>query len=394
MPLTTCRRSSPGGPAGVSGRASRSVVLLSSITLWLPGWETEPMEAAGPDSAASRLDGVASSFAAAAEAAGGASDERYLVGGASVSLRFASDAMRERLTPAFAHLAAPESDGPPSLTVYLWDSASTGAAPPPLPSTPADQPQGALFHFHEPPLRGAYLPGLETLSVLDSDGGVAWYWVASAFEQPSWDLACPIRQILFWWLGSRGYLQVHGAAVGTAEGGALVVGKAGSGKSTVALACLGSGLLYAGDDYVAVALDPSPRVASLYSSGKLEPSHVHGLLPHLLPLLANPDELETEKAVVYVQQHFPGQTTAGFPLGAVLVPTLRPERREPRIAEAPRAAAFAALAPSTIFQLHTAGAGELATMSSLVARVPCYTLELGSDVTAIPGAIAGLLSML
>ena len=44
-----------------------------------------------------------------------------------------------------------------------------------------------------------------------------------------------------------------------------------------------------------------------------------------------------------------------------------------------------------MFQLHTAGAAELATLSSLVARVPCYTLEVGSDLSAIPGKISELL---
>jgi hypothetical protein len=345
---------------------------------------------------ADRLEQVTSAFDDAADAAGGASDDRYVLGEALVSLRFASPALRERLTPAFAHLAAPPATGSvtPSLCVNLWDSASTGAEPPPRPHTPADQPLGALYHFHEPPLRCAYQPGLETLSILDSESGIAWYWVGNAFEQPSWDRACPIRQILFWWLGTRGYLQVHGAAIGTAAGGVLVVGPAGSGKSTVALASLGSGLLYAGDDYVAVALDPSARVASLYNSAKLDPAHVHDLLPHLLPLLANADELDREKAVMYVQQHFPGETTAGFPLRAVLVPTLRTEQREPRIVETSRAAAFAALAPSTVFQLHTAGGSELATMSGLIARLPCYALELGSDLSGIPGTISDLLSML
>ena len=70
---------------------------------------------------------------------------------------------------------------------------------------------------------------------------------------------------------------------------------------------------------------------------------------------------------------------------------MRAERREPRVVPASRAAAFAALGPSTMFQLHTAGAGELATLSSLVARVPCYTLEVGSDLSAVPEAISGLL---
>jgi hypothetical protein len=333
------------------------------------------MEAAAAD----RLEGLAASFDVVA------SD--YVVGGSRVSLRFASDGLRDRIAPAFAHLAAAPGDAP-GLTVHLWDSASTGVEPPPRPPAASDEAAGALYHFHKPPLRGVYQAAFEALSVLDSEAGVAWYWLADARDLPPWEQACPIRQILFWWLAPRGYLQVHGAAVGRPGGGVLIVGPAGSGKSTTALACLGSDLLYAGDDYVAVTLDPAPRVASLYNSGKLDPAHLHERLPRLA---ADADRLEDEKAILYAERHFPEQTTAGFPLAALLVPAVRADRREPRVVPASRAAAFAALGPSTMFQLHTAGAGELATLSSLVGRLPCHTLELGSDLSAVPEAIAALL---
>jgi hypothetical protein len=337
------------------------------------------MEAAAAD----RLEGLAASFARAGEVVA----RDYVVGGSRVSLRFASDGLRERLAPAFAHLAAPPGEAP-DLTVHLWDSASTGTEPPPRPPAAPGEGAGALYHFHEPPVRGAYQAAFEALSVLDSEASVAWYWIADALALPPWEQACPIRQILFWWLAPRGYLQVHGAAVGRPEGGVLIVGSAGSGKSTVALACLGSELLYAGDDYVAVALEPSPRVASLYNSGKLDPAHLRARFPRLVELA---DRLEDEKAILYAERHFPQQTTSGFPLAALLVPAVRADRREPRVVPASRAAAFAALGPSTMFQLHTAGAGELATLSSLVARVPCHTLELGDDLSAVPETISKLL---
>jgi hypothetical protein len=288
-------------------------------------------------------------------------------------------------------LVQTSGDAAPALIVNLWDTAA-GSEPPPCPPVPAGHAPGALYHFEEGSLRGVYRPGLEALSVLDGEAGVAWHWVADAREQPYWDEACPLRQILFWWLRTRGFLQVHGASIGTKDGGVLVVGKGGSGKSTVALSALGTDLLYGGDDYVAVAVEPEPRVQSLYASGKLEPEHVRDLLPHLAPLLANADRLETEKAVLYVHEHFPEQTTSGFPLRAVLVPRVRADRPETRVVGVSRAEAFAALAPSTILQLHTADQSAFATMSRLVGRVPCYGLEAGSDVAAIPHAVADFLA--
>ncbi len=339
-----------------------------------------------------RLDELEASFAAAGDASGSVSLDRYSIAGGSVALRFASPALRERLTPAFEHLAVPShGSSKPGLTVYLWESASTGADPPPLPQVPDDHAPGALYHLHRPPLRAAYQPGLEALSILDVEAGTAWHWVADAHDLPYWDQASPIRQILFWWLESRDCLQVHGGAVGTEAGGVLLVGKAGSGKSTVALSSLGSDLLYAGDDYVAVMPDPSPWVYSLYNSGKLEPHHVRGRLQDLLPLLSNASRLDTEKAVVYVRQHFPERTTFGFPLRAILVPKIRASQAEHRIVQASPAAAFAALAPSTIFQLHTAGPRTLAAMSRLVGRVSCYEFELGTDISSISEAITDFL---
>jgi len=346
-----------------------------------------------PETAA-LVEGLRGSFTQACAGAGEVVTDHFRIAGVSLRLRFASRALHGRLTPALAHLRDPLPEARPALSVSLWDSESTSSAPPPSPPSPEGEPQGVLYHFHDPPLRGAYQPALGSLSVLDDGAGEAWHWVRSAFTIPYWDEACPIRQLLFWWLGAHGCLQVHGASVGTASGGVLVVGKGGSGKSTVALSSLGSELLYAGDDYVGVRVEPSPRIESLYSSGKLEPDHLHTLLPHLRPLLANGDRIDSEKAVIYVQQHFPEQLTAGFPLRAVLVPKVTAARRESRIVETSRGAAFAALAPSTMVQLHTADAGAFAMMSSLVRRLPCYGFELGSDVAAIPSAIASFLDRL
>jgi hypothetical protein len=53
--------------------------------------------------------------------------------------------------------------------------------------------------------------------------------------------------------------------------------------------------------------------------------------------------------------------------------------------------ALKALAPSTLFQLIGASQKDLRAMAELVRKVPCYRLELGTDLAAIPRAIEQLL---
>jgi hypothetical protein len=249
-----------------------------------------------------------------------------------------------------------------------------------------------MFHLHEGPLRATYAPGTGTLSVLDLGSGSAWHWVEDVAQIPYWDRASPIRQLLFWSLQSRGYQQLHGSAVGTSDGGVLMVGKSGSGKSVTSLSVLGSELLFAADDYCAVPVDGPPRIVSIYSSGKLVPEDAQKLLPHLLPLASNLDRLDTEKAVIFAHEHYPAQTTAGFPLHALLVPRVCATQRESRVVEIPRTVALAALAPSTIVQMRTARQEALDVVSELVRRVPSYGLEVGADTASIPGTIAEFLA--
>ncbi len=345
-------------------------------------------EAAPAARAVSELEGVKETFGRAAESSG-VVERRFEIAGETVALRFAGDALVDLLTPAFSHLSA-SGAGEPRLTVNLWDAESTRTSPPPLPEIEPDSAFGAFYYYAEPPYRFLYQPGPGALSMLDTEEGEAWYWIGSPAGLSHWEQAAPARHILQWFIGSTGRQQVHGGAVGTAEGGVLLVGKGGSGKSTATLSTLASDLLYAGDDYVAVELGEEPLVHSLYSSGKVEPHHL-GRLPHLERAVSNRDKLESEKAVVYVQEHWPERTTRGFPLRAVLIPKVVAERPESRLTDATRAAALAALAPSTIFQLHPSGQEALAAMAKVVARVPTYTLELGSDIGGIPRVISAFL---
>jgi hypothetical protein len=328
----------------------------------------------------------ASLFADAADRTG-LVERRYTIARLPFTMRFAGERMLTRVGRSFEHLAS-DADGPPGLTVNLWDSASSGVQSPPLLGELIENDESGPMYYYEQD--GVQAMGRwRTLSVLDSAAAEAWFWTPDPLSMASWDWAAPLRSILHWWLGAHGVMQVHGGAIGTAEGGVIVVGRGGSGKSTTALSSLAAGLRYAGDDFVAVTTRPGPVVHSLYCSGKLDAGHLERF-PRLLTEVANPVRGTDEKAIVYVDRAFPGSPIGGFPIRAVLVPRVVAREPETRVVPASAATALAALAPSTIFQLHPPQKNALGEMAAIVRAVPCFSLELGSDIDRIPEAIIEL----
>ena len=319
----------------------------------------------------------------------------YRIAGHAVRLRFAQDVLARRLTRAFAHLEASSEE--PRLSVDAWHSSGSAVARPPLPAIESDEStRGAVAHFDDGRTRALYQPAIKMLNVLDVSAGRGWFWAENAASIPEWECATPIRHILHWWLAERGIQQVHAAAVGDPSGGVLIVGKGGSGKSTVALACASAGMAYAGDDYVAATVTPEPYVHSLYSSAKVEPHHL-ARFPSLGTGkgIVSPDRdevapFDSEKTVLYLHELHPGVPVTGFPLRAILLPRITGKPAS-RVSPVSALRALAALAPSTIVQLHTAGQSALEAMKGLVDEVPSYELELGTDVDAVPPLIAGLL---
>lgn len=354
------------------------------------------------------LEPLVESFDAAVDAGSGGVEQRdFRLAGAVVRLRSPHPDMLRRLSRAFAHLEPAESAGTPDLVVNLWDSTG-GAHPPPLPNTRGEEAPGAFFYFSNEQLRAGFQlgtsgdarvlevypdPPTPALSVLERGAARGWYWVAESARIPYWEQATPLVYLLDWWLRERDMHMLHAGAVGSPAGGVILVGKSGSGKSTAALSSLDSDLLYAGDDYVCVSLGDNPMVHSFYSSGKLMQNHVDRL-PFLLDALANGDRLAVEKAVVYVNERWPAKMATTFPLRALLLPRVTPGLVEARIVETSPAAAFRALAPSTVFQMHTRGQDSLVRARRLVERVPSYSLELGSDMASIPLAIGDLVARL
>lgn len=70
-----------------------------------------------------------------------------------------------------------------------------------------------------------------------------------------WFYAAPFRTALEWSAARVGDLLLHGAGVGRKEGGVVLLGHGGAGKSTSAMAAVAAGGLTLGDDYLWVGVE-------------------------------------------------------------------------------------------------------------------------------------------
>lgn len=314
-------------------------------------------------------------------------DRFYQIAGHGVRLRFASETLVPLLTPALAHLA---TSAPPAteLTIYIWESDLPGLEDlPPLPWTREDYtPQGEIRDHDGSGIKTAIHSDI--LSMLNAEANLGIYWVRDARQLTYTESGSPLLRLFHWWMRSHGKQLVHAGAVGTQEGGALLVGKGGSGKSTTCLLCLSSGLSYVGDDYCLISTDHFPYVHSLYCSGKIHPQDIDRL-PSLDSDLSNRAQLPVEKALYFLHQH--KEVSLGFPVRAVLMPRVTGLSKTTLQKVSP-SASLKALAPSTIFQLPGAGAQAFKTLGNVVKQVPSYLLEVGTDFARIPGTISRLLS--
>lgn len=329
-------------------------------------------------------------FERAKDASGGTVDRFYSIAGHPVCLSFAGPALLPHVTPALEHLSS-EPVSKPAITVYLWDSASTRTKMPPAPWSREDHlPRGEIRGYSDETIQTAFHMGSNVLSLFDSNLRVALYWTPDAREVPYYEAGAPIRIILHWSMAGLDRQLVHAGAVGTSAGAVLLAGKGGSGKSATALACVSAGLLYAGDDYVLLSGGPTPHVHSLYNSAKLDADFLQGL-PHLLPKVSNSGKLDTEKAIIFLNDYYPERLAPSLPVRAVLVPRIT-GRPETKLRRSSTAEGLRALAPSSIFQLPGARAEAFGSIIDVVKRLPSYFLDLGTDIPRVHEAILGLLS--
>src|SRR2546423_6184421 len=95
-------------------------------------------------------------------------ERTYLIAERRVRIRYAGRAMFEAIGRAFEHLHATFEESP-ELTIDVWDSATSGTQPPPLPAGESGAAYGAKYYYGDGRLHAHFQPASGALSVFDAD---------------------------------------------------------------------------------------------------------------------------------------------------------------------------------------------------------------------------------
>jgi hypothetical protein len=329
---------------------------------------------------------------ARAEAKVGTIRQSFRVAGSPIEFRFAGPALAAAFSGAFLHLAT-DLPREPEFVFHIYDEASTGIGPPRVRWDLSEQ----LAHGEVSSLIDAerYLHVQQPRRRLLAGHRAsrrALVWLADFAEVEAWERGAPLLTLMNWWASGAGYFRIHGGAVGRPEGGVLIVGPGGAGKSHTAISCLESDLVYAGDDHCLLGTAGSPLVAGLYSTGKLFYADLHRF-----PLLAcrEAEAVPTAegKAIFFLNSIVPTRLSAGFPLKAILLPKAS-GKRETTIAPGSTSLAFLHLGPESALRWPSIGRIGFPRLAASLRGLPCYRLETGTDIARIPRVIGAMLDSL
>jgi hypothetical protein len=316
-----------------------------------------------------------------------------LGGGKRAILHFSDAAFENLLYPALAHQELPAEKAEEDFKILAWDSAHSGMPMCSPPWTIGDYlARGEIAGYNEGPFRAVFQFDSGVLSLYNADRRIALWWTQDYDRLPLYERAAPFLHLFHWWhaLSCHDSFLIHAAAIGTTDrGGLLLAGRSGSGKSTTALACLLDGSwAYLADDYCVVrAGAETPIVHSLYCSGKLDHKTLAAFpafsdRAYLIEIGRDLDG----KIGFDLYQRFPKSFPRELPLRVIVLPRVPKQTngaQSNRFRPVGSGAAVRALAPSTLFQLPGAGRDNFRMITALATRLPCFQLELDSELTGV-----------
>jgi hypothetical protein len=295
-------------------------------------------------------------------------------------LCFAGRALEFAIMPALAHLESVNISGP-IVTLNLWDMATTGVAIPRPPFATDDYRRyGQRAVAYNDAISIMHAPTVPMLFAYNRDTRHGFFWTADAGELSIYERAAPLQTLLHWALSDFGWQIVHAAAVGSEQGGVLLIGNTGAGKSTTALSCLNTqnGLRLLSDDKCLARLDPSPQAFAAFSSGKIKADMLKHLPQFQDRLQGWDDSYKAGKGLVYLYPDYANRLIMTFAIKALVIPCVSCQKKA-TIRPIQAREAFRVFGPSTVIWLPGAEADNYRFTAELVKRLPCYQLDLALE---------------
>lgn len=316
----------------------------------------------------------------------------YTFGGQSVRLRIVGRELAEHFGRPFSHLKTNgHCSAAPELTIDLWDDEKNRDRL--IAATQNDLGwTEATVQSTDGRFIGQRLP--HTFSCLDRQTNhiiatIAWHDRIFIYER-----AKPLARLLLKWHNDQDLQVIHTGLVACDGKGILFAGKSGSGKSTSSLACIRAGFGYLAEDYVGLQTrqDGSFIGHSLYNSVFLETNHLERF-PELSAYAIKGRPPHELKSVVILSQVFPERLKTFVPIKALALLRVA-ETAKPRFRPASKGEALLALGPSSLLQIPNRGLGVAGfnKLAQLVERVPCFWLEVGTELESIPRRVEELLA--
>lgn len=330
------------------------------------------------DPAAEHFELYREAFREAAAACGGVESRLIKLGDARVRLDFAGAEIRDAYATSHnAPLAATGTGAEPDGVIEIFESAVSGVAAPCLGwrKTDPTPEQGARYEGSE--ILALQDLGSPALTLARPASAVAVHHVPSSGAVTDIQRGTAFRFALMHVLTARDLHFLHAAAVGEDGAGVMLAGASGTGKSTLSTACFNAGLQWAGDDYV--VLEPGaggrpPRVHMLHAIAKLTPYTLSMLEP--AGWTVSPPVPPEGKHVVIPDPSDP-RLALTLKLRGILVPRLGADF--PAVTPASALDSFAALAPTTMFQITSRRMSSLAGIRRLTQSLPNAFIDLGPD---------------
>jgi len=313
------------------------------------------------------------------------SSQHFSIAGHSVHCHFTDSRQQAFMLPALAH--HPEiPEHASGLNLYIWDEASTGVS---MPKPPIDLPWNEGWQYNQGRFFGISAPFQYNSIWFDRERNEGIFITRDLRDVGLAERSAPFLYIWSAWLGAKGLHVAHSAALCGRQGAALLIGAAGTGKSSTALRSFQSALGYLADDYCLIEPEPEPKVHSLFSSGKVFMAD-RKYYPELEQAVVGENGEKTiyqfmPSQVAKLRQSAPLITLLAVTRTGSVATTVRPISKMETIKK---------VAPNTLLQVRYGNDSRqiLDAIVSLTQRVECLELNLGSDRFEVVSVLEDMLN--